>query len=53
MSLGNPKTLVVSKTLLPFDLEENESVYPVLGLLFDRLEKLVLRDLIVKDGESA
>lgn len=53
VSLGNPKTLIVSKTLLPFDLEEDESVFAVLGLVLSRLEKLVLRDLLIKDGDSA
>ena len=53
VSLGNPKALTISKTQLPFNLEMNESIFEVLGLLQDRTEKLVLRDLDFKKTDSA
>ena len=53
VTLGNPKALIISKTLLPFDLEMNESIFEVLGLLQDRTEKLVLRDLDFKKTDNA
>ena len=52
VTLGNPKTLIISKTLLPFNLEMNENIFSILGLIQDRLEKLVLRDLVYKQTEG-
>ena len=33
VSLGNPKTLIISRTMLPFNVEMNESIFEVLGLI--------------------
>ena len=53
VTLGNPKTLIISKTMLPFNLEMNENIYSILGLLQDRIEKLVLRDLVYRQTEDS